>query len=220
MKKIKSQIPNFVTSLNLVSGSISIILASKQLYGYAFLAVLIGAGFDFFDGILARLLKTSSEIGKQLDSFSDLVSFGLAPSLVCFFYFETHIGIYSYFFIAIPVAVAYRLARFNIEEGEKGYFKGMPSPIVGITIVSLPYTLQSLTFELSNMIVIPVLLILISTCSLIMLSNIRYVKINISNKIQAVILFLSLVLLFLYSTKIFLPIFIFYLLSPIFYKNQ
>ena len=77
-------IPNIITSLNILSGCISIILAFENNLFLASIFIIIAAAFDFFDGFSARLLKAYSEIGKQLDSLADMISFGLAPSVIVF----------------------------------------------------------------------------------------------------------------------------------------
>ncbi|MEI7502754.1 MAG: CDP-alcohol phosphatidyltransferase family protein, partial [Paludibacter sp.] len=81
---MKKHIPNFITSLNLFSGCIAVLLAFQSNYQGAFIAILLAAVFDFFDGFAARLLKAYSPMGKELDSLADVVSFGVAPGAIVF----------------------------------------------------------------------------------------------------------------------------------------
>jgi CDP-diacylglycerol--serine O-phosphatidyltransferase len=146
-------IPNFITSLNLLAGSLSVFLA---LSGEKFLipaAYLIGiaALFDFLDGMSARLLKAYSEIGKQLDSLADLVSFGVAPAAILFQMLKKsqkiealslHLPFLNILILSsaalIIIFSAWRLAKFNIDQRQSDSFIGMPTPAVAIFIASLP----------------------------------------------------------------------------------
>ncbi len=115
----------------------------------------LGIFFDFFDGLAARLLKVSSELGKQLDSLADLVTSGLVPGLVVFQLFteRSYIGTFYklidektpwYAFIAFVITLgsAYRLAKFNIDENQSDKFIGLPTPANAILILSLPFILK------------------------------------------------------------------------------
>ena len=221
MNSIKKNIPNIVTIMNLISGCVAVVLASRQSFGLAFLFILLGAFFDFFDGVLARLLKTSSEIGKQLDSFADLTSFGIAPALICFYLFEHIIHGLAFIILLLPAIVAFRLSKFNITESNQKTFSGMPSPIVGILFASLRYTILSNEFLQSPSVSILMLVVLFSLLlsSFVMLSNVTYTKLKLSNKYHIIILIVSVILLYYFSTIVLLPIYIFYLLSPIVIKH-
>ena len=83
-KAIFAQIPNSITCLNLISGCIAIVMAFKGCYGWASIAIAAAAVFDFLDGAMARLMKAYSAVGKELDSLSDLVSFGVAPAAMVY----------------------------------------------------------------------------------------------------------------------------------------
>ena len=125
LKKIKSQIPNAITCLNLTSGCIAIALAFKGLYLEASIAIFAAAVFDFMDGAMARLLKAYSDMGKELDSLSDLVSFGVAPAAMVYNAFPQE---YSWIALTIPVCGALRLARFNVDTRQTTSFIGLPIP--------------------------------------------------------------------------------------------
>lgn len=132
-------IPNSITLLNLLSGCLACIFAFRQgeqighFMGYEWVYIFIGAAavFDFWDGASARLLHKLSPIGKELDSLSDLVSFGLAPAMLVFNIMSAHPGGLSwvpYLAMFIPMMGALRLAIFNVDDSQSTSFKGLPIP--------------------------------------------------------------------------------------------
>lgn len=139
-------IPNTVTCLNLFSGCIACVMAFEANYLLAAAFIILGAIFDFFDGMLARLLHAPSPIGKELDSLADDVSFGVAPALIIFSLFkEVHYpeflwGVTAYVpYVAFIIAVfsALRLAKFNIDERQTSSFIGLPTPANALFWASL-----------------------------------------------------------------------------------
>lgn len=141
----KKNIPNFVTCLNLVCGCISIHFAYTGHLEWSGFAIFAAAIFDFTDGFLARLLHVKSEIGKQLDSLSDVVSFGVAPGVIMFHLIGMGNKLWEYelpdylalIALLIPVFSALRLAKFNIDTRQTDSFIGLPTPAVGLVIASL-----------------------------------------------------------------------------------
>ncbi len=163
---MKKQIPNLITLLNLFFGCLAIMSTFEA--GAMFLqdddgflvreipaklfnaSVYIGlaALMDFFDGFAARLLKVSSDMGKQLDSLADVVSFGVAPAFIVFQFLRLALSsqvdalsiqsIWLYAAFIIPMAGAFRLARFNIDTEQTTYFKGVPIPMIGILTAAFP----------------------------------------------------------------------------------
>lgn len=136
---IKKHIPNCITCCNLISGCIATYYAIYSLYDYALLFIIIGAVFDFFDGMSARLLNVSSPIGKELDSLADDITFGLAPSTIVFSFLmeQNWTGImqgnrlaFVLPFLAFVMAAfsALRLAKFNLDERQALGFIGLPTP--------------------------------------------------------------------------------------------
>lgn len=123
--KIRQSIPNAVTCLNVTSGCIAVALAFAGDYIGASIAICAAAVFDFLDGAVARLLDAYSPMGKELDSLSDLVSFGVAPAAMVYTMLPAPV---SYFAIAIPVCGALRLAKFNIDTRQVNGFIGLPIP--------------------------------------------------------------------------------------------
>lgn len=136
MNAIKRNIPNAITSLNLLFGCIAIICALHNRLADASWMIASAAIADFFDGMAARLLKVSSPIGKELDSLADVVSFGVAPGMIIYQLINT--SPYSWIGLLVPVFAAVRLARFNIDTRQTFYFIGLPTPANALFIASFP----------------------------------------------------------------------------------
>ncbi len=134
MRSLMKNIPNTITCLNLFSGCLACIMATQGSFTGAFIFIVIAAVFDFLDGFAARLLKAYSDIGKELDSLADVVSFGVAPGLLVFTFLQEAVHHMNFGnsipFLAflIPVFSAVRLARFNIDTRQKSTFLGLPVP--------------------------------------------------------------------------------------------
>lgn len=137
---MKRHLPNFLTLLNLASGSIGTILALKGNLIYGALFIRVGAGFDFLDGLLARALGLSSPLGKQLDSLADLITFGFLPTVIMYSLLELESASTELPYIAllITLCAALRLAKFNIDTNQKSVFLGLSTPALGIFISTLP----------------------------------------------------------------------------------
>ena len=145
---IKQHIPNAITCGNLVSGCMSILFLSMDMPVRAALMVFVAGLFDFLDGFAARLLKTHSPIGADLDSLSDVVSFGVAPGFIMYWLMlrscdlipVSIMGFYVLPCLAflLPVFSAIRLAKFNIDDTQTTSFRGIPAPGMAIFIASLP----------------------------------------------------------------------------------
>ncbi len=142
--KLKEQVANFFTLLNLVCGVAGIMFLSYDYLYIACLFVFLGAVFDFFDGFIARALKISSDLGKQLDSLCDMVTFGVLPGLIAQTLLrqtlKTELDMpanLEFVAILIPVFSAYRLAKFNIDSRQSADFIGMPTPANAIFWSSL-----------------------------------------------------------------------------------
>ena len=128
---IKKHIPNTITCCNLISGCIATYFAFQSDFQMALLFIVIGAVFDFFDGMSARLLGVSSPIGKELDSLADDITFGFAPSAIVFSYLTTFDIPHPYIpYLAFVMAAfsALRLAKFNLDERQALGFIGLPTP--------------------------------------------------------------------------------------------
>lgn len=124
----KRIIPNAITSCNLLCGSVAIIFALHNAFVGAFVFILAGAFFDFFDGLSARLLKAPSPIGVQLDSLADDITFGLAPSMMLFSWLRPILGWWALLALLMAAFSALRLAKFNVDERQHDSFIGLATP--------------------------------------------------------------------------------------------
>ncbi|MDD6977939.1 MAG: CDP-diacylglycerol--serine O-phosphatidyltransferase [Prevotella sp.] len=139
-------IPNTITCLNLVSGAVAVSYAFEGLFEMSFLFIVIGAVFDFFDGMSARLLHVSSPIGKELDSLADDITFGLAPASIVYNYLCNASmphwllpvsSLLPYIAFVIAAFSALRLAKFNLDERQTTSFIGLPTPANALFWASL-----------------------------------------------------------------------------------
>ena len=136
---LKKHIPNTITCCNLISGCIATYCAFLGIYDLALLFIVIGAVFDFFDGMVARLLHVSSPIGKELDSLADCITFGFAPSAIIFSWLNVQMAAANsslftlhsslpYLAFIMAAFSALRLAKFNLDERQALGFIGLPTP--------------------------------------------------------------------------------------------
>lgn len=189
MNSIKYFVPNFLTSLNLICGAIAIVTAFKGHVTIPVYLLLGSALFDFLDGFAAKLLRATSEFGKQLDSLADLISFGLAPSVLIFLMLEdtlplqipdrmNNIILYSSFLFV--VFAAFRLARFNIQSSASSDFIGLPVPAATLIVVSLwIISLQAHKSFFSDVLLNPILLVIINMAiSGLMISRIKMLSLK------------------------------------------
>jgi CDP-diacylglycerol--serine O-phosphatidyltransferase len=172
--------------LNLSSGVYAILLANSHNYisllPLASIMGVIAAVVDFFDGFAARLLNVKSNIGKQLDSLADMVSFGVAPAviMVCLLngasrVVPVFVQIVTFIVIILfPCFVALRLAKFNVDERQTTEFYGLPSPAAAFVLISLPFFPS---FEYSLSIYTGIILLL----GVLMLSNVRLFSLKFTN---------------------------------------
>lgn len=174
---LKYHIPNAVTLLNLFSGCVGVIFAVHGNFVLAAFFVFLGIFFDFFDGLLARKLGVQSALGIQLDSLADLVTSGVVPGIIMYKLMAMSIGVNDFVIfndnwggalsweggrlrilpligLLIPLASAYRLARFNLDEDQQTYFKGLPVPANTLLILSLPLILEYQNSDFMNSIII------------------------------------------------------------------
>ncbi len=139
--KLTKYLPDAITCLNLLSGSVAVILAFQDDFDMALAMIVLAAVFDFLDGLAARLLHAYSDIGKELDSLADTVSFGLAPSLILYNYLAGFTsGIHPYVcYIPLLIAAfsALRLAKFNLDTRQSESFLGLPVPASALFAASL-----------------------------------------------------------------------------------
>ena len=139
--KLFKHIPNTITSMNLLCGALGVIFTFKGALDIAFYLMLAAAICDFLDGFAARMLKAYSEIGKELDSLADLISFGLLPSLMLHrrLIEGGMTDFWAYLPLIIVVFSALRLAKFNVDERQSENFLGLPTPACAMWCGSLIY---------------------------------------------------------------------------------
>ena len=140
----KRIIPDAITCCNLLCGSIAVFLATQGAFIWAFVFILAGAFFDFFDGMSARLLKAPSPIGVQLDSLADDITFGLAPAMMLFCYLRPVLGWWAAIARLMAAFSALRLAKFNVDERQHDSFIGLATPANAIFwggICCMPYAM-------------------------------------------------------------------------------
>ena len=150
--RLKQHIPNAITCCNLVSGCLSILFLTQNMPVKAALMIFVAGLFDFLDGFTARLLKVHSPIGADLDSLSDVVSFGVAPGFIMYWLMSRSFDLPQWCIAGIKVLPclaflltvfsAIRLAKFNVDETQKTSFRGIPAPGMAIFIASLPLALS------------------------------------------------------------------------------
>ena len=180
-KKIKRGVyllPNILTTFGLFAGFFAIVLATKGQYADAAVAIFIAMLWDGLDGREARLTNTQSEFGEQYDSMADLVSFGVAPALLMYFYLFENLGKIGWIAAFIYVAAgALRLARFNTQIGveDKRYFQGLPSPAAAALVAGMVWAKEMIGPSIydEQYLTVSAWIILVSA-GILMVSNVRY----------------------------------------------
>ncbi len=175
---MKKHLPNIITLFNLLSGLIALLFVFQQKWEFVFGFVLLGIAFDFIDGLTARYLKVSSEMGLQLDSLADMITSGIVPSFTMFFLIKNSlnlkgdvifssdlIDLLPLFGFAVALGSAWRLAKFNIDERQTSSFIGLPTPANTLFIVSLPIIFYHYNYDFTPYIYRPGILIFLSLLS-------------------------------------------------------
>lgn len=177
VKAIIKIIPNTITCCNLISGCIATTFALKGMASMALTWIIIGAVFDFFDGMSARLLKVSSPIGKELDSLADDVTFGVAPASIIFaelkameypLFMEPWRDWLPYAAFIVAAFSALRLAKFNLDERQTTSFIGLPTPANALLWGSLIATRTDWIENTAPSVMVPAMLIFICVSSLLL----------------------------------------------------
>lgn len=218
--RVKKHIPNFITCLNLVCGCLALVAVFHKALDVAAYLTAAAMVFDFLDGAVARLLHVKSELGKQLDSLADMVTFGVVPGFVLYqmittSIFETYGMIpnsdikwnLAYIGLLVPVFSALRLAKFNIDTRQSDSFIGLPTPANALLIAALPLILiyEPASFLAKPLHNLSLLFVISIVCSLLLVSEIPLIALkfkNLSwkdNKVRFIFLLLSLLLLVLFK---------------------
>ena len=222
---IVRNITNTLTSCNLFSGCIAAYMAFHGNYKEALLFIVLGAMFDFFDGMTARLLHVSSPIGKELDSLADDITFGLAPAAIAFSLFKEVYypdflmpvaGIMPYTAFLIAVFSGLRLAKFNIDERQTSSFIGMPTPANALFWASLAVGGHS--FLISDNFNAIYLFVLVVVMSLLLVAELPMFSLKFKdlswghNKVSYIFLIVSLPLLIIFQLSGIAAVIIWYIL--------
>jgi CDP-diacylglycerol--serine O-phosphatidyltransferase len=225
MRKIKisrSLAPNFFTAMNMVFGFLCIIYAGKEEFYMAAFMIVFAAICDSLDGMVARLTKSSSKFGVELDSLADVVSFGVAPSALVYYLHLHTLGTWGIILSTFPmIFAAMRLARFNVQlvGFDKEFFYGLPAPGAAITLSAFVIFFYNDGVPLFQ----KNLLIPLTFClSLLMISTFRYdtfpkfsKKSIVKSPLKFIIFVIGFILIFVTKGKALLPLFAIYLLSGI-----
>jgi len=196
-KNARVILPNMLTLIGVCIGLTSIRFALDSKFEFAIIAIIFAALIDGLDGRIARLIKGTSKVGKELDSLTDMISFGVAPAFIMYFWKLNTLGRFGWLVCLIYViCVALRLARFNVNSNQEpswrdNFFEGVPSPAGGILVLTpLIISLSNFNFiQLNYDIIVPVFFI---TTSLLLISKFpsySFKKIVIQRKTTIFLLF-------------------------------
>ena len=202
-------LPNMLTLIGVCIGLTSIRFALDGRYEFAIIAIIIAAVIDGLDGRIARLIKGTSKVGKELDSLTDMISFGVAPAFIMYFWKLNELGRFGWLVCLIYViCVALRLARFNINTGGEpswrdNFFEGVPSPAGGILVLTpLIFSMSNIElFKLDYKIIVPIFFIITSFLLISKFPTYSFKKIVIQRKatiflLFGIILFFGLLLIY------------------------
>ena len=230
-KKARMLLPNTLTLINICIGLSSIKFALDEKFELSVIAIIFAAIFDALDGRVARLLNGTSLVGKELDSLADLISFGVAPAFIMYFWSLNVLGKFGWLLTMIYViCVALRLARFNVSSNSEpswkdSYFEGVPSPAGGILVLMpLILSLSEINIiQVNNDIVVPTFFIMISFLLISKIPTFAFKKISIPRRMTifalfGVVLFFGLLLIYTFKVLVICGL-IYICLIPIGYFN-
>ena len=208
-KNARVILPNILTLVGVCIGLTSIRFALDEKFEFAIIAIIFAALFDWLDGRIARLIKGTSEVGKELDSLADVISFGVAPAFIMYFWKLNELGRFGWLLCLIYVScVALRLARFNVNSNQEpswrdNFFEGVPSPAGGILVLT-PLIISITNFDYIKLdydIIVPTCFIIISLLLISKFPSYSFKKIIIQRKttiflLFGIVLFLGLLLIY------------------------
>ncbi len=207
--KTRVILPNILTLVGVCIGLSSIKFALDARYELAIIAIVFAAVMDGLDGRIARLIKGTSKVGKELDSLTDVISFGVAPAFIMYFWSLNSLGKIGWLLCLIyVVCVALRLARFNVNSSEEAswrdnFFEGVPSPAGGILVLMpLIYSLSEFElFKINYEIIVPIFFV---TVSFLLISKVP------TYSLKKIIVPRSMTIFLLFSIVLFFGILLFY----------
>ena len=228
-KSARMLLPNMLTLIGVCIGLTSIRFSLDGRFELAIIAIIFAALIDGLDGRIARLIKGTSKVGKELDSLTDMISFGVAPAFIMYFWKLNTLGRFGWLLCLIYViCVALRLARFNINSNQEtswkdNFFEGVPSPAGGILVLS-PLILSLSGFDYINVdydFVVPAFFIITSFLLISKFPSYSFKKIVIPRKttiflLFGIVLFFGLLLVYTFNV-ITVSILVYILLLPVSY---
>ena len=226
-KKSRVILPNILTLIGVCIGLTSIKFAFDGKFELSILAVIVAGIIDGLDGRIARLIKGTSKVGKELDSLTDVISFGVAPAFIMYFWSMSEIGRLGWLIsIIYVVCVALRLARFNVNsEAEPSwrdnFFEGIPSPAGGILVLMpLIYSFSEIQFFMPNyQVIVPILFIIVSILLISKIPTYSLKKIVVPRSatiflLFVIVLYFGLLLIYTFNTLIISGI-LYFIMIPI-----
>ena len=211
-KKTRTILPNMFTLVGVCIGLTSIKFAFDERFGLAIICIIVAGFIDGLDGRIARLIKGTSQVGKELDSLTDVISFGVAPAFIMYFWQLNSLGRVGWLICLVYViCVALRLARFNVNSETQpswkdNFFEGVPSPAGGILVLMpLIYSKSEIQFlNVDFTYFTPILFILISLLLISKLPTYSFKKIAVPRRLTifllfGVVLFFGLLLIYTYN---------------------
>ena len=211
-KKTRTILPNMFTLVGVCIGLTSIKFAFDERFGLAIICIIVAGLIDGLDGRIARLIKGTSQVGKELDSLTDVISFGVAPAFIMYFWQLNTLGRVGWLICLVYViCVALRLARFNVNSETQpswkdNFFEGVPSPAGGILVLMpLIYSKSEIQFlNVDFTYFTPILFVLISILLISKLPTYSFKKIAVPRRLTifllfSVVLFFGLLLIYTYN---------------------
>ncbi|MBU4310688.1 CDP-alcohol phosphatidyltransferase family protein [bacterium] len=207
MKKGIYTLPNLFTFTNMLCGFLSLACVVKDKYNFAALLILLGMVFDFLDGYLSWRLDKESEFGKRLDSFADLITFGIAPVILIFAAsFKSYGFVYKFSLLIYFIAISYRLIRYSLKSNNN-IFQGLPATFSGGFIAFIFLCFPSFFTK-------PWSFLFFVMLAFLSISSIPYKKIVVKKNSTALLILLILIILYLvFKEYLILSLFVLYLLS-------
>ena len=234
--ELKKHIPNVITCGNLVSGCFSILFIASGMPIKAAIMIIVAGLFDFLDGFAARTLNAHSPIGPDLDSLSDVVSFGVAPGLIMSYLMNNAldlprltldgIDLMPCLAFLLPVFAAIRLARFNIDETQQVAFRGLPAPGMAIFVASLPMALAQMGHLSDGALGFWACLGITLLLSFMMVSNLRFFSFKMKaltwkgNQVRWIFIAIAVVGLAIFKMAALPFVMIIYILMSIFFAGK
>ncbi len=211
-KKARMILPNMLTLIGVCIGLTSIRFALDGRFEFAIIAIIFAALIDGLDGRIARLIKGTSKVGKELDSLTDMISFGVAPAFIMYFWKLNSLGRFGWLLcLVFVICVALRLARFNVNSNQEpswrdNFFEGVPSPAGGILVLTpLIISLSGFNFiKLNSDLIVPIFFVVTSFLLISKFPSYSFKKIVIPRRttiflLFGIVLFFGLLLIYTFN---------------------